>query len=278
MWPPPKRWWKKVFCKMLKKRLIPCLFLKNGFLVRSEGFSQHQLLGNAIHQVERFNAWEVDELIYIDISEDEHYDIRRDDMKIKSESNVLNILEAISRSCFMPLTFGGKIRTLQDIYDRISRGADKVTINTQAILEPSFIAESSMVFGSQAIVVSIDVKQMPDGAYEVFYNHGRIATGMNPVAWAKKAQEYGAGEIFLNSIDRDGKASGYDLSLIRQVAQAVSIPVIACGGVGQFKHLAQGLNEGMADAVAAGNIFHFTELSGKRARKELIKAGVHVRS
>jgi cyclase len=263
---------------MLKKRLIPCLFLKNGFLVRSEGFSQHQLLGNAIHQVERFNAWEVDELIYIDISEDEHYDIRRDDMKIKSESNVLNILEAISRSCFMPLTFGGKIRTLQDIYDRISRGADKVTINTQAILEPSFIAESSMVFGSQAIVVSIDVKQMPDGAYEVFYNHGRTATGMNPVAWAQKAQEYGAGEIFLNSIDRDGKASGYDLALIRQVAQVVSIPVIACGGVGQFKHLAQGINEGMADAVAAGNIFHFTELSGRRARKELIKAGVHVRS
>lgn len=263
---------------MLKKRLIPCLFLKNGFLVRSEGFSQHQLLGNAIHQVERFNAWEVDELIYIDISEDEHYDLRRDDMKVKSEGDILKILEAVSKTCFMPLTFGGKIRTLQDVHDRISRGADKVTINTQAILNPGFITEGARSFGSQAIVVSIDVQQKADGAYEVFYNHGRTPTGMSPVEWAKKAEQYGAGEIFLNSIDRDGKAIGYDTALIRQVAEAVSIPVIACGGVGQFKHFAQGIQDGMADAVAAGNIFHFTELSGKRARKELIKAGVHVRT
>lgn len=263
---------------MLKKRLIPCLFLKNGFLVRSEDFSQHQLLGNAIHQVERFNAWEVDELIYIDISEDEHYDLRRDDMKVKSEGDILKILEAVSKTCFMPLTFGGKIRTLQDVHDRISRGADKVTINTQAILNPGFITEGARSFGSQAIVVSIDVQQKADGAYEVFYNHGRTPTGMSPVEWAKKAEQYGAGEIFLNSIDRDGKAIGYDTALIRQVAEAVSIPVIACGGVGQFKHFAQGIQDGMADAVAAGNIFHFTELSGKRARKELIKAGVHVRT
>lgn len=263
---------------MLKKRLIPCLFLKNGFLVRSEGFQHHQLLGNAIHQVERFNAWEVDELIYIDISEDDYYDIRRDDMKIKNESDILKILEAISKTCFMPLTFGGRIRTLQDIYDRVSRGADKVTINTQALAEPSFITESSMVFGSQAIVVSIDVKLNPDGTYEVYSHHGKTPTGLHPVTWAKQAEEAGAGEIFLNSIDRDGMAGGYDTTLIRQVAEAVSIPVIACGGVGQFKHFAQGIHEGMADAVAAGNIFHFTELSGKRARKELIKAGVHVRN
>lgn len=263
---------------MLKNRLIPCLFLKNGFLVRSELFTHHQLLGNAIHQVERFNAWEVDELIYIDISEDDHYDIRRDDMKIKSEGDVLNILEAISKTCFMPLTFGGKIRTIQDIHDRVSRGADKVTINTQALLNPDFITEAAHIFGSQCIIVSIDVRQHPDGHYEVFYDHGRQGTGRDPVAWAQEVERLGAGEIFLNSIDRDGTAQGYDLELIRNVAEAVKIPVIACGGVGHFKHLGLGITEGKADAVSAGNIFHFTELSAKQARKQLIKMGVDVRS
>lgn len=262
---------------MLKKRLIPCLFLKNGFLVRSEKFKEHQLLGNAIHQVERFNAWEVDELIYIDISDDDVYDIRRDDMKIKSEGSILNILEEVSKTCFMPLTFGGKIRTIDDIHARISRGADKVTINTVAIENPAFIEESASIFGSQAIIVSIDVKQHADGRYEVFYNHGRTATGLDPVQWAKNVEKMRAGEIFLNSIDRDGTAEGYDLALIKQVTSAVNIPVIACGGVGQFKHFGLGISEGNADAVAAGNIFHFTELSGKRARKELIKMGIDVR-
>jgi cyclase len=261
---------------MLKKRLIPCLFLQNGFLVRSEQFQYHQLLGNAIHQVERFNAWQVDELIYIDITEDDAYDLRRDDMKVKSEGDVLNILEAISQSCFMPLTFGGRIRTIEDIHARISRGADKVTINTQALNAPSFIRESARIFGSQAIIVSVDVKQHEDGTYEVFASHGKKSTGYSPVAWAKEAESFGAGEIFLNSIDRDGTAVGYDHQLIRSVAEAVNIPVIACGGVGHFKHLAQGITEGKADAVSAGNIFHFTELSTVQARKQLVKAGIDV--
>lgn len=262
---------------MLKKRLIPCLFLKNGFLVRSEQFKTHQLLGNAIHQVERFNAWDVDELIYIDISEDDQYDIRRDDLKVKNETNVLNILEAISKTCFMPLTFGGRIRTMQDIQDRIARGADKVTLNTIAIDHPGFITESAKYFGSQAIIVSIDVKQHADGRYEVYYQHGKTPTGKHPVDWSKEVERLGAGEIFLNSMDRDGMATGYDLSLIRSVADAVKIPVIACGGVGRFPHFAEGILEGHADAVAAGNIFHFTELSAKQARKSLIRMGVDVR-
>jgi imidazole glycerol-phosphate synthase subunit HisF len=263
---------------MLKTRLIPCLFLKNGFLVRSESFKHHQLLGNAIHQVERFNAWEVDELIYIDISEESHYEIHRDDLKIKPESDILNILEAVSKTCFVPLTFGGRIRTIQDIKDRISRGADKITINTIAIEQPGFISESARIFGSQCIVVSIDVKQHEDGRYEVFYEHGRKGTGLDPVAWAKEVERLGAGEIFLNSIDRDGSAKGYDLQLVRCVVEAVKIPVIACGGVGNFKHFGQGVIEGKADAVAAGNIFHFTELSAKQAKKQLIKMGVNVRN
>lgn len=262
---------------MLKKRLIPCLFLQNGFLVRSEQFKTHQLLGNAIHQVERFNAWEVDELIYIDISEDDAYDIRRDDLKVKNERDVLNILEAISKTCFMPLTFGGKIRTMEDIQARISRGADKITLNTAAIETPDLIIQSANYFGSQAIIVSIDVKQHADGRYEVYYSNGRKATGRDPISWAKEVERLGAGEIFLNSIDRDGMACGYDLPLIRSVVEVVNIPVIACGGVGRFQHFAEGIMEGKADAVAAGNIFHFTELSARQARKALLKMGVDVR-
>jgi imidazole glycerol-phosphate synthase subunit HisF len=263
---------------MLKKRLIPCLFLQNGFLVRSEKFEIHQSLGNAIHQVDRYNAWEADELIYIDISQDDHYDINRDDLKIKSEHNVLSILEAVSKTCFVPLTFGGKIRTLNDITERLNRGADKITLNTQAVEQPDFITESARIFGSQCIIVSIDVRQHSDGSYEVFYGHGKKPTGFHPVRWAQEVERLGAGEIFLNHIDRDGTAQGYDLSLIQQVAEAVNIPVIACGGVGHFKHLGQGILEGHADAVSAGNIFHFTEMSVKQARKQLIKMGVDVRN
>jgi cyclase len=269
---------------MLKKRLIPCLFLKNGFLARSEQFERHQLLGDAIHQVERFNAWDVDELIYIDISEEDEYDTGRRDLKTKGGDNILGILEKVAKTCFMPLTFGGKIRTLEDIHARISRGADKVTINTAALENPGFIAEAARCFGSQAIIVSIDVRRHPDaqgqptGQPEVFSNHGRTPTGRDPVTWAREVERFGAGEIFLNAIDRDGMATGYDVDLIRSVADAVSIPVIACGGVGRFEHFAAGITEGHADAVAAGNIFHFTELSAKRARKALLSNGVCVRS
>lgn len=262
---------------MLKKRLIPCLFLKNGFLVRSEQFKTHQLLGNAIHQVERFNAWEVDELIYIDITDETDVENGRDDLKIKSESNSLAILEAVSRTCFMPLTFGGRIRTMQDIQDRISRGADKVTLNTVAIDNPDFIASAARYFGSQAILLSMDVRKQPDGQYEVYADHGRRPTGKQPVAWAQEAERLGAGEIFLNSIDHDGMACGYDLELVRSVSDTVNIPVIACGGVGRFPHFAQGIIDGHADAVAAGNIFHFTELSAKQARKALIKMNIDIR-
>lgn len=263
---------------MVKKRLIPCLFLKNGFLVRSEKFNYHQNFGNAVHQVERFNAWAVDELIYIDISEDDNYDIRRDDLKVKNQENPLLILERVAKTCFMPLTFGGRLRSLDCIRQRLVRGADKVTINTQALADPEFITRSAWHFGSQCIIVSIDVKLDGNGNYKVARDHGRMLTDLHPVDWAKQAEELGAGEIFLNSVDRDGTGEGYDLMLIRAVAEAVRIPVIACGGVGHFRHMGQGIIEGKADAVAAGNIFHFTELSAKQARKQLIKMGVDVRN
>ncbi len=263
---------------MLKKRLIPCLFLKNGFLVRSELFKHHQLLGNAIHQVDRFNAWDVDELIYIDISDDDNYNIGREDLKMKGENNVLDILESVSKSCFMPLTFGGRIKSIDDIRQRLKRGADKITLNTKAIEEPLFISEAARIFGSQCIIVSIDVVRHECGSCEVVYDHARKHSGKSPVEWALEAERLGAGEIFLNSVDRDGTGKGYDIDLVRSVAQTVSIPVIACGGVGQFKHFGQGIIEGKADAVAAGNIFHFTELSARQARKQLIRMGVDVRN
>ncbi len=260
---------------MLKKRLIPCLLLKNGLLVRSESFSIHQVLGNPIHEVERFNTWSVDELIYLDISQEDYYDLRRDDMKVKSRNHPLDILEDVSRSCFMPLTFGGRIRALSDIRDRISRGADKVTLNTAALETPDLITEGARAFGNQAIVVSIDAKRHDSGRHEVFCG-GRTPTGRDPAEWAREAESLGAGEIFLNSIDRDGTARGYDLDLIQKVVAATSVPVIACGGVGSYEDFVAGIRAG-ASAVSAANIFHFKELSDRQAKKVMRAAGVDVR-
>lgn len=262
---------------MLKNRLIPCLLLQNGLLVRSEKFNVHTVIGNPVHEVERFSQWSVDELIYLDISRDDYYDQRRDDMKVQRITSVLEILEEVAKTCFMPLTFGGRIRTTQDIHDRISRGADKVAINTIALEKPQFITEAAQVFGSQCIVVSMDVKQHGAGRYEVYAHWGQGPTGLDPVSWAKEVERLGAGEIFLNSIDRDGTAEGYDLDLIGAVATAVRIPVIACGGVGRYEDFAAGVLQGKASAVSAANIFHFKELSDKNAKRAMKKAGVSVR-
>jgi len=260
---------------VLKTRLIPCLVLMNGLLVRSEGFSTHQVIGNPIHQVERFSAWAVDELIYLDITREGAHDLRRDDHKVKGSADLLDILEAVARSCFVPLTFGGGIRTLEDIRARIARGADKVTINTQAVAQPEFVDRAAQVFGSQAIVVSIDAKER-SGGWDVMAGWGRDHTGLDVVEWAREVERRGAGEIFLNSVDRDGMANGYDLDLIRAVSAATRIPVIACGGVGRFKHMVDGVHAG-ASAVSAANIFHFTEHSTQRAKKTLADAGVPIR-
>lgn len=262
---------------MLKNRLIPCLFLKHGLLVRSQEFKFHQDLGNPIHQVERYNSWCVDELIYIDISPEGSYDLRRDDMKIKSVPDILDIITAVSKTCFMPLTFGGRIRTIEDIRERVKRGADKVTINTKAIEDPKFITESSEIFGSQCIVISIDVKKKEDESYEVYSHRGKKPTGMCPVEWAQKAENLGAGEIFLNSINRDGTGEGYDIELVKSVAEAVSIPLIACGGVGNYEDFVAVIKDGKADAAAAGNIFNFREHSTILAKKHMYDRGLNVR-
>jgi len=261
---------------VLKVRLIPCLLLKNGLLVRSEAFDVHQVVGNPVHQVQRLNAWAIDELVYLDITRDGENDMRRDDHKIKDKKSLLEIIEEVSRSCFMPLTFGGGIRTLEDVRARIAHGADKVAINTMALREPEFITEVAGTFGSQATVVSIDARAHSEG-WEVYTACGSTPTGLDVAAWAKEAERRGAGEIFLNSIDRDGIGTGYDLALIRAVVEATRIPVVACGGVGTFKHLVEGVREGGASAVSAANIFHFTEHSTRRAKKAMLDAGVDVR-
>ncbi len=260
---------------MLKRRLIPVLFLKNGLIVRSENFSYHQNLGNPVTEVKRYSDWNVDELIYIDISREKYYDLRRDDLRVSSEPDLMEIIRGISKVCFMPLTFGGGIRTIEDIRERIQNGADKVTINTAAIQDPEFIEKCSEVFGVQCIVVSIDYKIM-SGKPKVF-TRGLIETDMDPVEWAKEVEKRGAGEIFLNSIDCDGSAEGYDIDLIKKVVDAVNIPVIACGGAGEFHDFVDLAEKTNVSAMAAGNIFHFTELSYSRAKEVLLKNKINVR-
>ena len=264
----------------LKTRLIPCLLLKNGLIIRSEKFKYHQIIGDPITQLGRYNSWLADEVVYLDITREGDYDVRRDDAKIATQNKrtILEIIEEISKVSFMPLTFGGRIRTTDDIRDRLRSGADKVTINTAAVERPNFIAESARVFGSQCIIVSIDVLRHPNGSCEVFTHGGKQATGLDPVRWAAEAARVGAGEIFLNSIDRDGTASGYDIELVASVSDAVPIPVIACGGAGSFEHFVDVIEKGHASAASAANLFHFTEFSYKNAKKHMQKVGMNVRS
>lgn len=261
---------------MLKKRLIPTLLLKNGQLVRSERFEIHQILGNPVHEVERFNQWSVDELIYIDISDDDWID-GRVDMKVQREATVLDILESVSARCFMPLTFGGRIRSVDDMRARISRGADKITLNSAALADAELISAGARAFGSQAIVVVIDARTRAPGQWEVMLDHGRRGTGLSPADWAREAERRGAGEILLQSVDRDGTGEGYDLDLIRSVTSVTSVPVIALGGVGSLDHFATAVLEAGASAASAANIFHFVELSDRRAKRAMAKAGVDVR-
>jgi imidazole glycerol-phosphate synthase subunit HisF len=262
---------------MLKKRLIPVVLLQNGLLVRSELFRIHQIIGNPIHEVKRFNEWNVDELIYLDISKSDQYDLRRDDAKVKGLDHPLEILQAVSKTCFMPLTWGGKIRTVEDMRERFRRGADKITLNSQAVRTPTLISDGARLFGNQAIVVSMDVWRYADGRAEVYIDGGTTPTGLEPVAWAQQCEQLGAGEILLQVIQRDGTGEGYDLDLIRSLSDALTIPLIACSGVGRFEDYAAGILAG-ASAVAAANLWHFKELADRLGKKALAKAGVEVRN
>ena len=262
---------------MVKKRIIPVILMKNGHIVQSKRFQRHQVLGNPTTMVGRFSNWFCDELIYLDISRDAGYDLDRDDLNYPNRSGILELVDDVSKKCFMPLTVGGGIRTMEDAAQRLAHGADKVSINTQAFLAPRFISEAAGRFGSQCIVVSIDARLNGPGDWEVMIDRGRTPTGKSPRQWAIEAQGHGAGEILLNAVDRDGLGTGYDISLVRSVTTAVGIPVIALGGVGSWDHLCAGLDEGGADAVAAANIFQYTENAVYEARKALFERGYPVR-
>lgn len=262
---------------MLKNRLIPVVLLRNGVVVQSKGFHRYQRLGNPVTIVQRLTDWAADELIYLDISREPVYDLGRDDLKDDNRSSILEILADIARRCFMPLTFGGGIRTLRDAETRVRAGADKFAINTKPLEEPGFITACASEFGSQCVVVSIDALRKEDGSWEVFGLGGKQATGRPPAAWAAEAESRGAGEILINSIDRDGTGGGYDLELIDAVVEAVRIPVIAVGGVGSWDHFAAALQQTGTSAVAAANIFHYSENSVFNAKKWLYEAGLNVR-
>ena len=260
----------------LKTRLIPVLLLQNGLLVRSEKFSIHQVIGNPFYEAKRFNEWNVDELIYLDISSSDDYDLRRNDHKTKGLSDPLDILDMVSKTCFMPLTWGGRIRTIKDVRDRISRGADKITLNTAALERPEFITEVAKAFGSQAVVLSMDVYRHEDGRAEVFSGGGENPTGKDPAKWASEIEGRGAGEVLLQSVQRDGAGTGYDLDLISEVASATTIPIIACSGIGMYEQYSKGIKAG-ASAAAAANIFHFKELSDRGGKRAMARARINVR-
>lgn len=261
---------------MIKTRVIPVLLLKDGLLVRSEGFFDHSVIGDPFFEVARFNEWNVDELIYLNITGKKNLSIGRSDHKHESMVNDQALLKEVSKTCFMPLIWGGGISSVSEVRETLRNGADKVSINSAAIDNPSLIREASGKFGSQAVVVSIDSKCNEDGQYEVYRNGGREKTGMLVQDWAKEMEYLGAGEILLQSIDNDGKGGGYDIELIKSVASNVNIPVIACGGVGSFEHYADGIEAG-ATAVAAANIWHFKEMADRHAKRALKAANIEVR-
>ena len=263
---------------MTRPRLIPCLLLKHGLLVRSQAFEVHQVIGNPVSTIMRYSNWNVDELVLLDISQEDYHDLRRDDLQLQYRgSTALDVLRAIAPVCFMPLALGGRIRSNDDIGLRLAAGADKVVINSAAVENPGFVTEAARRFGAQCIVVSIDARRRDDGSYEVWSHSGTRATGMEVASWAAEVERLGAGEIFLNSIDRDGSAQGFDLELIRSVTSATTVPVIACGGVGSYGDLPAGILEGHASAVSAANIFHFFELSYPMAKKACLEAGISMR-
>jgi len=261
---------------VLRKRLIPVLNIMNGHIVRSESFSIHQNIGNIINQASRYNEWEVDELIYLDISREQIYDLGRDDHKISSYYSIDEIIRKISKVCFMPLSFGGGIRTLEDVDIRIQNGADKVVINTLSYSCPELVEKVAKKYGSQSIIISIDYKII-EGEPIVFFDRGTNDSGINLKDWSVKCESLGAGEAFINCIDRDGKANGFDVKNIEMVVQALGIPVIACGGAGDYMDFVELANNTDVSGIAAGNLFHFFERAYPRAKQVMKKEAINVR-
>jgi len=273
---------------MLKTRLIPVLLLKNGILVRSRNFTFHQMMGNHIEQVKRFSEWKADEIVYLDISRDDRYGLdgnkniigsssSNSEVVQNSKKNIIDIISDLSRICRVPLSVGGKIRTLEDIKKRLKAGADKVVINSVAIDNPEFIKKAAEEFGSQCIVVSIDVKKTSMDKWNIFKYFGKNITDLNLTKWIEIIQELGAGEILIQSIDRDGTSQGYDLDLLKSISKKITVPCIILGGAGNFDDFVKAHAINNEVSLAAANVFHFTEQSVLNAKKYMFKNKINVR-
>ncbi len=251
---------------MLKTRVIPTLLWKGPGLVKGIGFNSWRRVGSVLPAIKVYDKREVDELAVLDIS-----------ATVENSEPDTGSIASFSQSLSVPLTFGGGIRNIGQIVELLKAGADKVSLNTQAVENRGLITEAARYFGTQCVVVSIDARRLEDGSYRCFTRSGTMDTGLDPVTLARIAADCGAGEILITSIDRDGTMQGYDLQLVSSVAQAVDIPVIASGGAGNYRHMIDAVIEGGATAVAAASIFHFTEQTPAKAKEAMAKAGIPVR-
>lgn len=261
---------------MKKKRLIPVLLLRNGWLVQSKGFKEYQNLGNPVTAVKRLSEWASDELIYLDISQDDNYDINRSDQGYPNRKYFLDIIADVSKVTFMPITVGGKIKNITDIENRLKVGADKISLNTKALYDLKFIKEASKEFGAQCIVVSVDFFKQ-ENKYLIYDNKKRKIIDKNIFDYIKKIQDNGAGEILLNSVNRDGTGIGYEIDFYNKIYDSIKIPIIACGGAGDWFDMFDVFDKTNVDAVAAANIFHYRDQSVFLAKKFLYEKDVNVR-
>jgi cyclase len=256
---------------MLTKRVIPCLDVHDGKVTRGVQFGKAEAgelrnVGDPVEMALRYNEQGADEMVFFDITASAH-----------GRASMIDVIERTADQCFMPLTVGGGIRTVDDMSLMLKAGADKISINSSALATPELIKQGADRFGSQCIVVSIDAKRVSENLWEVFSHGGRKSTGLNALEWAKKAVSYGAGEIVLNSIDADGTKGGYDIKIISQISESVDVPVVASGGAGKLEHLVEVLRFGKADAVLAASIFHFGQYTVGDVKEFLAKEGVPVR-
>ena len=253
---------------MLATRIIPCLDVDNGRVVKGVRFVEIRDAGDPVEIARRYDQEGADELTFLDIT-----------ASSDNRETMVHVVEQVAGEVFIPLTVGGGIRTLADIRRMLNAGADKVSINTAAVFNPEFVREAADKFGSQCIVVALDAKRVGDvpPRWEIFTHGGRKPTGLDAIDWARKMVDYGAGEILLTSMDRDGTKAGFDLALTRAMSEAVPVPVIASGGVGNLQHLADGVTEGKADAVLAASIFHFGEYTIRQAKEFMAEQGIEVR-
>jgi len=251
---------------MLAKRIIPCLDVNAGRVVKGVNFVSLRDAGDPVEVARRYDEQGADEVTFLDIT------ASSDDRDI-----ILHIVEACAEQVFIPLTVGGGVRKVEDVRRLLNAGADKVSMNTAAVNDPQLVADASAKVGSQCIVVAIDAKQTSPGKWQVFTHGGRKNVGLDAIEWAKRVEQLGAGEILLTSMDRDGTRNGFDLELTRRVAEAVGIPVIASGGVGNLQHLADGVQQGKADAVLAASIFHYGEYTVRQAKEYMRGRGIEVR-